>query len=493
MQQDVRTGQYGIVRPRRSSGGEFRQGGVDGGGPVRAGRSTRQQPVWERTRHMATTPRFMHTTALAFGIAGALAFAGQAHAAGFQLKENSVKSMGSAFAGTAAKTGDSSVVTNNPAVMTQFAGTTVQADLTVIDLNYEFQGSGRDALGRPLTGSNGGNAGDVTPVPALSVVHKLDNGVALGAMISAPFGLKTEYDADWVGRYAAQTSDVKVIDLTLSGAIDLSDRFSVGLGVIASRADVTLSRAVDFGALLAQARVPGFLPQSADGLAEIQGKDNGFGWIVGAHFRPTDTVSVGVSYRSEIDYELHGTADWTVPGNVAAVLGQAQPGLFLDGPGGADLTTPSILNVGATWQVNDALMLSATYAQTGWESLREVRIEFDNPDADSVEPFEWRDTYFAALGAEYKLNESWKLRGGVAYDETPTNLEHRTPRLPDANRIFYSLGATWTMNDAFDVNFGYTRIEPRDPKIDTTSGGSRVTGGYDGNANLFGVSAQYRF
>ncbi|WP_157745244.1 MULTISPECIES: outer membrane protein transport protein [Luteimonas] len=442
---------------------------------------------------MATTPRFMHTTALAFGIAGALAFAGQAHAAGFQLKENSVKSMGSAFAGTAAKTGDSSVVTNNPAVMTQFAGTTVQADLTVIDLNYEFQGSGRDALGRPLTGSNGGNAGDVTPVPALSVVHKLDNGVALGAMISAPFGLKTEYDADWVGRYAAQTSDVKVIDLTLSGAIDLSDRFSVGLGVIASRADVTLSRAVDFGALLAQARVPGFLPQSADGLAEIQGKDNGFGWIVGAHFRPTDTVSVGVSYRSEIDYELHGTADWTVPGNVAAVLGQAQPGLFLDGPGGADLTTPSILNVGATWQVNDALMLSATYAQTGWESLREVRIEFDNPDADSVEPFEWRDTYFAALGAEYKLNESWKLRGGVAYDETPTNLEHRTPRLPDANRIFYSLGATWTMNDAFDVNFGYTRIEPRDPKIDTTSGGSRVTGGYDGNANLFGVSAQYRF
>jgi len=442
---------------------------------------------------MATTPRFMHTTALAFGIAGALAFAGQAQAAGFQLKENSVKSMGSAFAGTAAKTGDSSVVTNNPAVMTQFAGTTVQADLTVIDLNYEFQGSGRDALGRPLTGSNGGNAGDVTPVPALSVVHKLDNGVALGAMISAPFGLKTEYDADWVGRYAAQTSDVKIVDLTLSGAIDLSDRFSVGIGVIASRADVTLSRAVDFGALLAQARVPGFLPQSADGLAEIQGKDNGFGWIVGAHFRPTDTVSVGVSYRSEIDYELHGTADWTVPGNVAAVLGQAQPGLFLDGPGGADLTTPSILNVGATWQVNDALMLSATYAQTGWESLREVRIEFDNPDADSVEPFEWRDTYFAAIGAEYKLNESWKLRGGVAYDETPTNLEHRTPRLPDANRIFYSIGATWAMNDAFDVNFGYTRIEPRDPKIDTTSGGSRVTGGYDGNANLFGVSAQYRF
>lgn len=442
---------------------------------------------------MATTPRYMQNTLLAVGIAGALAFAGQAQAAGFQLKENSVKSQGSSFAGTAAKTGDSSVVTNNPAVMTQFEGTTVQADLTVIDLNYEFQGSGRDALGRPLTGNNGGNAGDVTPVPALSVVHKLDNGVALGAMISAPFGLKTEYDAGWVGRYAAQTSDVKIVDLTLSGALDITDRFSVGLGVIASRADVTLSRAVDFGALLAQSGVPGFLPQSADGLAEIQGDDNGFGWLVGAHFRPTDTVAIGVSYRSEIDYELRGTADWTVPGNAAAVFGQVRPGLFLDGPGGADLTTPSILNVGATWQVTDALMLSATYAETGWSSLREVRIQFDNPDPDSVEPFEWRDTYFAALGAEYALNPSWKIRGGVAYDETPTSLAHRTPRLPDANRIFYSVGATWAMSDAFDVNFAYTRIEPRNPRIDTTSGGSRVAGGFDGNANLFGVSAQYRF
>ncbi|VXC17866.1 conserved exported hypothetical protein [Luteimonas sp. 9C] len=448
---------------------------------------------------MATTPRYMQSTVLAVGIAAALAFAGQAQAAGFQLKENSVKSMGSAFAGTAAKTGDSSVVTNNPAVMTQFEGTTVQADLTVIDLNYEFQGSGTDALGRPLTGSNGGNAGDVTPIPAFSVVHKFDNGTAVGAMVSAPFGLKTEYDAGWVGRYAAQTSDVKVIDLTLSGAIDITDRFSVGLGVIASRADVTLSKAVDFGSLLfanpATRPLPFARPQAADGLAVVQGDDNGFGYVLGANLRPTDNVSIGVSYRSEIDYELTGTADWTVPGNVEAVFGSsaATSALFKDGTVFAELTTPSILNIGGAWQVTDALQLSATYARTDWSSLREVRIQFDNPDPDSVEPFEWKDTYFAAVGAEFKLNDSWKLRGGAAYDETPTSLEHRTPRLPDANRIFYSVGATWMLSDAFDVNFAYTHIAPRDPKIDTTSGGSRVAGNFDGDANLFGVSAQYRF
>jgi len=441
---------------------------------------------------MATNPRFKQSTVLAVGIAAALAFAGQAQAAGFQLKENSVKSQGTSFAGTAAKTGDSSVVTNNPAVMTQFEGTTVQADLTVIDLNYEFQGSGTDTVGRPLNGSNGGNAGDVTPIPAFSVVHKLDNGVALGAMVSAPFGLKTEYDAGWVGRYSALKSEVQIIDLALSGAVDITDRFSVGIGVIASRADVTLSRGVDFGALLNPA-----LSQTQDGIADVQGDDNGFGYLLGAHFRPTDTVSIGVSYRSEIDYELSGTADWTVPTFVRGALSgnPATDALFRDGGVTANLTTPSILNIGAAWQVTDALQLSATYAETNWSSLREVRIQFDNPDPDSVEPFEWQDSYFAAVGAEYKLNESWKLRGGVAYDESPTSIEHRTPRLPDANRLFYSVGATWAMSDAFDLNFAYTRIEPRDPKVNTRTdaGLGRVAGDFDGSANLFGVSAQYRF
>src|SRR5690606_1219063 len=131
-----------------------------------------------------------------------------------------------------------------------FEGNTFQADLTAIDLNYEFEGTATDALGRPMTGSNGGNAGAVTPVPAMSYIRKFDNGAAVGAMISAPFGLKTEYEDNWVGRYFAHTSDVRIVDLTMSGAIDISDRVSVGLGAIVSRADVTLSRSVDFGTLL---------------------------------------------------------------------------------------------------------------------------------------------------------------------------------------------------------------------------------------------------
>lgn len=447
---------------------------------------------------MQHASRFIQLSALAVGIAGALAV-GQAQASGFQLKENSVKAMGAAFAGAGVNETDSSVVANNPATMARFTGTTVQADVTAIDLSYEFKGTGTDALGQPLTGGNGGDAGDITPVPALSVVHKLDNGLAFGAMVSAPFGLKTEYDDNWQGRYFAHTSDVEIVDLTLAAALDIvPDRFSVGAGIIYSRADVTLSQSVDFGTALfanpATRPLPFARPQMRDGFAEVQGDDTGFGWTVGANLKPTDKLAIGVSYRSEIDYELEGSADWTVPTDVAAIL--AATGRFRDGGVTAKLTTPSVLNVDLRYDFTDRFAMMATYAETGWESLREVRIDFDNAaDPDSVEPFAWKDTSFSSLGAEYKLNDAWTLRGGIAYDETPTHIETRTPRLPDANRWWYSVGATWNATEALEVNFGYTRIEPDSPRIDATNAasGSHLVGPFDGHANLYGVSAQYKF
>ena len=445
--------------------------------------------------------RFTRLSALALGITGALAL-GQVHASGFQLKENSAKGLGSAFAGTAAKTDDASAVTNNPAAMAHMSGTTVQVDVTAIDLNYTFEGTAAAAGGAvPVTGGDGGNAGDVTPVPAMSIVRKFDNGLALGAMVSAPFGLKTEYEDGWVGRYFAHTSDVKIVDLTMSLAVDVvPDKLSFGVGAIVSRADVTLSKSVDFGtALFANPLtrpLPFARPTAADGFVEVSGDDNAFGWLVGLHAQPTENFSLGLSYRSEIDYELEGTADWTVPQNVRAVF-DSNPMtrvLFVDGDVTGKLTTPSVLSLGATYQVTDRVKLMGSWAKTDWSSLREVRFNFVNPDPDSAEPFAWRDTEFMSLGGEFKLNDAWTLRAGVAFDETPTHIETRTPRLPDADRLWYSIGATWAFSEALELNFGYARLEPKDPEVAShDEQGHTVTGPFDGYANLLAFSAQYKF
>lgn len=448
--------------------------------------------------------RYTRLTALALGITGALAL-GQVHASGFQLKENSVKAMGRAFAGSGVAAGDTSVVANNPAAMTQFEGTTFQADVTVIDLNAKFNGSGYDVLGRPLTGGDGGEAGDVTPVPAMSIIHKFDNGLSVGAMVSAPFGLKTEYKPGWVGRYYAAKSELKTVDLTLSAAFELvPDHLSVGAGIVWEKAEAELSKSVDFGTLLfprfPPASRPAFAtPQASDGFAKVEGDDTGLGWIIGVNLRPNDKLAIGLSHRSEIDHELEGNVDWTVPGNVAAVLGASPTTsvLFKDGKALAKLTTPSVTTLSVEYKFTDQFSLMADYSETDWSSLQEIRIDFANPDPDSVEHFGWSKTRFMALGGEYKLNDAWTLRAGYAYDETPTTYSARTPRLPDEDRRWYSLGASWNFSENLELNFSYVRIEPDTPQIGIVTppaqGGQRLFGSYSSNVNLFGVSAQYHF
>ena len=455
---------------------------------------------------MEFTKNLTRVTALALGIAGVLAY-GDVHAAAFQLKENSVKAQGRAMAGSASAKGDASVVVNNPAVMSTFTERTLQADVTAIDLSYEFSGSGTAATGtpfqQPLTGGNGGDAGDVAAVPAASFILPLSGDfeyLTLGMMISAPFGLKTEYDDGWKGRYHALESDVKIVDLTLAASLELSDTFSVGAGLIYEHADVTLSNAVDFGTIVCS-RSPAacvgptaqFGPQRNDGFASINGTHNGLGWIVGVNWRPSDKWSLGYSHRSEVDHELDGDSVFEVPANVRAALGNS---VFINGGGGADLTTPAVDAFSATYYATDRFTVMAEVTRTDWSSLQEIRIEFDNPaQPDSVEDYNWDENWFYSIGGEYKFSDAFTFRAGVARDDSPVSRPYRTPRLPDQDRMWYSLGLTWNVSEHFELSASYVKIDIVDtPEVDlTTSTRARLVGDFEGGADLFGVAMQYKF
>lgn len=440
-------------------------------------------------------------SALALGIVAAFAV-GQADASGFQIRENSVKNLGRANAGTAVAWGDASVVLNNPAAMVNLDKTTVQADVTVIDLTAAFDGSGTTAVGTPISGGDGGDPGAAEPVPAMAVVIPFDR-FSIGASVSAPFGLKTEYDADWVGRYSAITSDVKTIDFTLSFAYALTDTFSLGAGVIYEHAEVTLSNAIDFGtALCAGSGNPAncfnpafpFRPQGADGLATIKGDDNSFGWVVGAQWRPNDQFAVGYSHRSEIKHDLQGNADFVKPAAVTATLNALNDTRFNDVPVTAPLTTPQVDTVSMQWNVNDGFRILADVQRTGWSSLEAVRIYRADGSQLANEAFDWDDSMAYALGGEWDFSPGFTFRAGIGYDETPTKDATRTPRLPDNNRTTYTVGMTWNVSEALSIDAAYMRVQIASPKIDiVSSSSSRLVGGFDGHANLLGVAAQYRF
>ena len=456
------------------------------------------------------TSRITQISALALGIAGVLAL-GQAHASGFQLRENSVKNLGRANTGTAVARGDASVAVNNPAAMVNLDKTTFQTDVSAINLDAEFSGTGTANAGTPiaspLSGGNGGDPGDVALVPALAMVFPIGDDFRLGASVSAPFGLKTEYDNGWVGRYTALKSDVKIVDLTVSGAWAVNDQFSLGLGVIFQRSEVTLSKAIDFGSALclgsgnpANCLNPAFPfhPQQQDGTVAVKGSDNGWGWVAGFQWRPVENVTIGYSHHSKIDHTLRGTADFTLPGAAVAALGPAAPA---DGAIYADLTTPATDTLSLEWAVNENVRVLADVQRTGWHTLKQVAIFRNGGTAlGAPEAFEWDDTMYYGVGAEWDLSPAFTLRAGIARDQTPTNDAHRTPRLPDNDRALYSIGATWHASEALSIDAAFQRINIDTPTVNVVAPGaspllppSTLNGKFSGHANLFGVAVQYRF
>lgn len=444
---------------------------------------------------MRISNRSMKVSTLAFGIVAALA-CGQSMASGFQIREDSVQAMSRSQAGSASAEGDAAVVANNPAAMTMFDKITAQTDVTAIDLSGTFTGGGHDAIGQPLTGGNGGNAGDTTPVPAFHFILPVGNGFSLGASFTAPFGLKTQYDANWVGRYQALKSDVRTFDFTLAGAYKFNDMFSVGASVITQRIQAELTNAVDFGAILAGAGLaPAFLPQSADGTASVKGNDTSVGWDVGLLFHPTPSTSIGLNYRSKINHTLSGHSNFNVPSSVQAVFGLIGSTAFQNGPISASVSTPGVATFSVTQKLSDTFALSANIERTNWSTLKSLTVNFANPaQPASTEQFNWSDSMSYALGMDWKFAPEWVLRAGIARDETPTNNIDRDPRLPDNNRQLYSVGLGWQPSANASWNIGYSRINIDTPTVNNVSPtGSTLVGKYSADANLFGVSGTFSF
>lgn len=423
------------------------------------------------------------------------AVATAAQAGGFQIRENSAAGLGTAFAGAASDVRDLSIIYNNPAAMTELQRSGAEVGVSLITPSSKFSGSGSDAIGRPLSGQLD-KTGDSIPVPAafLAYVPERQNW-RVGLAITAPYGLETDYEDGWIGRYHALNSRLETININLAGAIELQPGLSVGGGISAQRAEARLTNAVDFGAVMAGQGVPGFIPQGADGLAVVKGDDWAWGANLGLFYEPVDGTRMGLTWRSEIKHKLEGSGRFEVPTNVRAVLNAVGSQAFQPlGDVRANVSTPQSVDLGLTQEFG-AFALHGTVSWTDWSSFEEIRVRFENPaQADVVDEQHWKDTWFYSIGATYQLDPAWQLRTGIAFDKTPTQAQFRTPRIADGDRTWLSAGVGWQASDRLALDVGYTHIFVDDSSIDiATATGNRLTGSFDNKVDIVAVTARYSF
>jgi long-chain fatty acid transport protein len=464
----------------------------------------------------------MRRTALSTLFALALGTAtGHAAGAGFALQENSGSAIGNAFAGGAAAAEDASTLWSNPAGMSRLASPQLAAAVHFITPSFKFQDDGSQAAFLQPLGGNGGDAGSLNIVPNLYVVAPIDRRVSVGVGINAPFGLVTEYDDDWLGRFQAVKSDIKTINVNPSVSWRVSDTFAIGVGVDWQRVDAELTSRVNYSAALVQAagqavaagRIPAaLLPQLASlvpGLSskvKVEGDDNAWGWNVGFLWDVTPQTRIGAHYRSAIDYDVSGNVSFehpalpTVPPGLAPGVGQLAGGVdaaLANGGVHAKVKLPDVANVSVFHRLNDRVDLMADLQYTGWSTFRELTFVRSSGQLLSSTPENFDDVWRFSVGATYHWNDAWSFRGGLAFDQSPVNTTDRTPRLPDADRVWIAIGAQYRVNRNLKLVAGYVYIPVKNGDIAQNAGSTQanglIKGHYDANVNILSAQITYTF
>ncbi|MGZ5091510.1 MAG: OmpP1/FadL family transporter [Burkholderiales bacterium] len=431
------------------------------------------------------------------------AMASGASGAGFQLMEQNASGLGNAYAGQGASAQDASTIFFNPAGMTYLPGKNVVGAINAIRPSSKF--SNTTSTLAPLQtslGGNGGDAGDWAFVPNAYFSWQLNPRLFVGLGLNAPFGLKTEYDPTWVGRFHAIESELKTININPSIAFRVNNVVSVGAGVSYQKADATLTNAVNYSAAAFGAGGAALLGAiggaGKEGVAKVEGDDWAWGYNFGAMFDVSPGTRLGVAYRSSTSYKISGTVAFS---NRPALLAGGLP----DGAVTADLTLPAIASVNLFHKINPQWELLADLSWTEWSRLKTLNIVRSTGALLATTPLNWRDTWRVGVGANYNINNAWTLRVGTAYDQSPVPDADRTPRIPDQDRVWLAIGAQYRLSKQAAIDFGYAHLFVKDGSVNlcnaaqaaanpaACAGKNNLVGNFQNDVNILSAQLRYTF
>jgi long-chain fatty acid transport protein len=397
------------------------------------------------------------------------------YAGGFQLNEHGAKAlaMGGAFTAVA---NDASAIYWNGAGLSYLSGTNISFGASFIAPTSSFRGVTPD-----VTKYRGKNL-LFYPVNFF-VSHKFNDKFSAGLGFTTPFGLGTEWDENWPGKYLAIETSLQTFIVTPVVSYKPIESLSISAGFVYSFANVKITRK---SAIQLNPGDPVFV--NSDAFVNLEGDDMfAYGFNAGIMFKPTKFLTFGASYHSEVKYEFEGTATATAP---SQVLSRVPQGAIT-----ADLTTPQNIAGGVAVDFSDRVKVSADFQYVGWSSYDKLEVVFTDlqPNYILSSPRLYDDSYIIRLGGAYKFNDQVTFMGGIYYDKNPVADKYLNPSLPEANRVGLSFGidAQIFENLSFQGSYLFIRgqqLTIADSEEIYTPGGGKFNGTYNTYANIFALS-----
>jgi long-chain fatty acid transport protein len=383
-----------------------------------------------------------------------------AQAGGIELYEIATPDVGLASAGYAARADDASTLFKNPAGMSQLQGAQVQGGLQALYGSVSFSPDANTST--RLGNDGGGNAIGWLPGSGLFVVEPLGDKWRVGLGMLSYFGLASDYNDNWVGRYYVQKSTLVGMTFMPSVSYQATDWLSFGAGLNAMYGVLDTELAVNNGI-------------GPDGQMTLKDRNWGFGANVGALIKAGEKTRFGITYLSAVKLDFADTPSFTGLG----------PGLSII------LANPSELNLGmkvpqsvmlsAYHQLTDQWALMADFGWQDWSQFGYVQAGIESGGSTTLN-LQYQDTFHGAFGAQYRASEKWLLSGGVAFDSSAVTSENRTVTLPMGQAWRFGLGAQYQLSRSVNIGAACTLMWAGNMSVDQGTDSSlrgRVSGSYN--------------
>ncbi|MCA0934564.1 outer membrane protein transport protein [Vibrio alginolyticus] len=444
------------------------------------------------------TNKTLLSAAVAFSL---LSTSNVVNAAGFQLAEYSATGLGRAYAGEAAMADNASSQWRNPAMLTYLKGTQVSVGAIYVNPNLDVDGS--TTLKNPLNGSvisttptSSDDFANDAVIPNFYLSHQYNDEFAVGLAFGTNYGMETDLGTGFAASHFGNEASVTTMEANLNAAYKLSNAISIGGGIRYIIGEGS------FGATAPASNIVGINPSTGapisapegTALKYMEGDDTAWGWQVGTAWQINDNHRVGFAYKSEVDLKLQGHAEGLGFGFEA---GQTRDNGYMN------LSLPATAELASFHQFTEQLALHASINWTDWSSFEKLEANLDTTGTKMVKVENWEDNYRFAVGATYQLQPKLALRTGVAYDTSAVSDKNRTITIPETDRTWLSVGATYDWTKNFSLDAGFTYIIAKDAPITESRGytsddtaetvGGQFVGETTGNVWLVGVQANYRF
>jgi len=392
--------------------------------------------------------------------------AGPAMAGAFRIPEASATAMGqgNAFVGQA---DEPSAVHHNPAGITGLEGIQIQAGLTIVTPESEFEGeSAKDNTFYP---------------PYFFYANQIsDSDWFLGFGINAPFGLGTEWEDNvsfnanppWASPWVTETT-LEIAKIAPVVAYRVSEQFSLGIGP--EYYDV--QKVVYAGGATA-------VPSTVNFTYSMEGDGDGLGFVLAGMYEASESLRVGLTWHSGVTAELSGDA-----------IRLPTAGLPYTGKASLDLNLPDTMALGFHYMISDAFTVNLDLDQTMWSDYDKLEFKDSSGSTIRIINKDYEDVLAIRIGGQYKLNEKWTLRAGFHMEPTPVIEETFDPRLPDADATSITVGAGYDVG-SYAINFAYMAVSKDDRTVNTDEPSPALPiydGKYKSSIDLIAIDAIFRF